>query len=315
MAGSTAGSTQVGTGMTEEVEAPISAAGVILLRATTPPRVALVHRARRQDWSLPKGKLDPGEHAIVAAVRECREETGIRPILGAPLPTQDYLAFGRPKTVDYWTASVADEGAFAPDDEVDEVAWLPVDEACARLTYPRDGELVRLAAALPSTSPLILLRHAQAMKRGDFDGSEDARRPLTAAGKEQARALIPMLEAFGIEAVHSSDTVRCRDTVRRYARHLGEEVHEEPALSERGYAEHPRRAAKRMLRLLRDPRPLVVCSHRPVLPALVEVIAGLRITGPIDLEPRLPPAGFLVVHRAFSEGEDPTIVAVERHAA
>lgn len=70
-----------------------------------------------------------------------------------------------------------------------------------------------------------------------------------------------------------------------------------------------------MLRLLCDPRPLVVCSHRPVLPALVEVIAGLRITGPLDLEPRLPPGGFLVIHRAFGDGEEPTVLAVERHAA
>lgn len=294
---------------------PVRAAGVVLLRpgSSAEPDVALIHRARRQDWSLPKGKLEPGEHSIVAAVRECEEETGIRPVLAVPLPSQEYLAFGQPKTVDYWTATVGHEAGFEPNDEVDEVAWMTVDEACARLTYPRDGELVRLGASMPVTSPLILLRHASAMKRGDFDGTDDARRPLTAQGKEQARALVPVLEAFGIESVHSSDTVRCRDTVRRYARHIGTDVHEEPALSERGYSEHPRRAAKRMLRLLRDPRPIVVCSHRPVLPALVEVIAGLRITGPLDLEPRLPPGGFLVIHRAFGDGDEPTVLAVERH--
>lgn len=295
---------------------PVRAAGVVLLRArsSSEPEVALIHRARRQDWSLPKGKLDPAEHAIVAAVRECQEETGIRPILGVPLPTQEYLAFGQRKTVDYWAATVGSESQFAPNDEVDEVAWMPVEEACGRLTYPRDSELVSLAAAMPATSPLILLRHASAMKRADYDGTDDARRPLTAQGKEQARALVPVLGAFGAESVHSSDTVRCRDTVRRYARAIGSDVHEEPALSERGYSEHPRRAAKRMLRLLCDPRPLVVCSHRPVLPALVEVIAGLRITGPLDLEPRLPPGGFLVIHRSFGEGDEPTVLAVERHA-
>ena len=296
---------------------PVRAAGVVLLRpnSSSGPEVALIHRARRQDWSLPKGKLDPGEHTIVAAVRECEEETGIRPILGVPLPTQEYLAFGQRKTVDYWAATVGSVGEFAPNDEVDEVAWMSVDEACGRLTYPRDAELVRLAAATPATSPLILLRHASAMKRADYDGTDDARRPLTALGKDQARALVPILGAFGAESVHSSDTVRCRDTVRRYARAIGSEVHDEPALSERGYSEHPRRTAKRMLRLLCDPRPLVVCSHRPVLPTLVEVIAGLRITGPLDLEPRLPPGGFLVIHRSFGEGEEPTVLAVERHAS
>jgi 8-oxo-dGTP diphosphatase len=86
-------------------------------------------------------------------------------------------------------------------------------------------------------------------------------------------------------------------------------------LSEESFDERPKRAARRMRELLLDPRPLVVCTHRPLMPALVEAIASLRITGPFDLDPKLPPGGFLVVHRQFSQdGEEPTVLAVERHS-
>ncbi|MBU6313355.1 MAG: NUDIX hydrolase [Actinomycetales bacterium] len=293
---------------------PIRAAGVVLMReGPAEPEVALIHRSLRRDWSLPKGKVDPGEHVVAAAVRECDEETGLVPVLGAPLPRQEYLALGQPKVVDYWAARVARDEGFSPDEEVDEVQWVSVDEAAARLTYPRDGDLVRLAVDLPTTTPLILLRHAKAMKRSDFKGFDDAERPLSGFGRTQAKALVPLLQAYGVEAVYSSDATRCRETVRRFAKSIDAEVVEEPALSEEGFADHPKRAVKRLRGLIADPTPLVVCSHRPVLPALVEVIAGMRITGPAALDPALPPGGFLVVHRSFTGGGEPTVVAVEQH--
>ena len=293
---------------------PIRAAGVVLMReGPAEAEVALIHRSLRSDWSLPKGKVDPGEHVVVAAVRECDEETGLVPVLGAPLPRQKYLALGQPKVVDYWAARVARDEGFSPDDEVDEVRWVPVDEAVARLTYPRDADLVRLAVDLPTTTPLILLRHAKAMKRSDFKGSDDAERPLSGFGRTQAKALVPLLQAYGPEAVYTSDATRCRETVRRFAKSIDADVVEEPALSEEEYNEHPKRAAKTLRSLMADPTPMVVCSHRPVLPTLVEVIAGMRITGSADLDPALPPGGFLVVHRAFTGSDEPTVVAVERH--
>ncbi len=295
-------------------DASIRAAGVVLLReGAAEPEVALIHRSLRSDWSLPKGKVDPGEHTVAAAVRECDEETGLVPVLGAPLPRQHYLALGQPKVVDYWAARVARDEGFSPDEEVDEVQWVPVDQAVAQLTYPHDADLVRLAADLPATTPLVLLRHAKAMKRSDFKGADDAERPLSGFGRTQAKALVPLLQAYGIEAVYTSDSARCRETVRRFAKSVDADIVEEPALSEAEHTEHPKRAAKRLRALLADPTPMVVCSHRPVLPALVEVIAGLRITGPADLDPALPPGGFLVVHRAFTGDAEPTIIAVERH--
>lgn len=292
----------------------IRAAGVVLIReGDGGPEVALIHRGLRQDWSLPKGKIDPGEHAIVAAVRECDEETGLVPVLGAPLPRQEYLAMGTPKVVDYWAARVASDEGFSPDEEVDEVQWVGIETAASRLTYPRDADLVRLAAEMPATTPLVLLRHAKAMKRSDFKGSDDAERPLSGFGRTQAKALVPLLHAFGVEAVYTSDAMRCRETVRRFAKSMDADIVEESGLSEREHADRPKRAAKRLRALMADPTPMVVCSHRPVMPSLVEVIAGMRITGSADLDPGLPPGGFLVVHRAFTGGEEPTIIAVERH--
>lgn len=293
----------------------VRAAGVVVVRdSASGSEVAVIRRGLRADWSLPKGKVEPGEHAVVAAVRECDEETGLVPVLGPPLTRQEYIALGSPKVVDYWAARVGSDEGFAPDDEVEEIAWLPAEEAAARLTYPRDGDLVREAVALPPSSPLILLRHTQALKRADFKGKVDADRPLSGKGRSQAKALVPLLSAYGIESVHSSDAARCRETVKRYAKSIDTDVVLEPALSEESYDERPKRTVRRMGELLRDPAPMVVCSHRPVMPALVEAIAGLRIIGPFDLEPKLPPGGFLVVHRHFpADAEEPVVLAVERH--
>ncbi|WP_244305378.1 NUDIX hydrolase [Kitasatospora cheerisanensis] len=105
------------------------------------PRMALVHRPKYDDWSLPKGKLDPGEGWRAAALREVREETGMRCVLGAELPTQHYLAQGRPKEVRYW-AAVPIGGEFRPNREVDRLEWLPPRRAKDRLTHPRDRMLI-----------------------------------------------------------------------------------------------------------------------------------------------------------------------------
>jgi len=98
----------------------------------------VVHRPKYDDWTLPKGKLDDGESAEEAAVREVEEETGLEVTLGDELPSTDYHdRYGRPKNVRYWIMDVAG-GEFHPNREVDEVRWLPVEDAKAALTYPRD---------------------------------------------------------------------------------------------------------------------------------------------------------------------------------
>lgn len=102
--------------------------------------VVVVHRPRYDDWSFPKGKLDPGETFEQAAVRELAEETGYAVDLGVELPAVTYLdRTGRSKVVRWWAVTVLG-GAFAPNDEVDQLAWMPVDDAAAILTYDADVE-------------------------------------------------------------------------------------------------------------------------------------------------------------------------------
>jgi 8-oxo-dGTP pyrophosphatase MutT (NUDIX family) len=107
-------------------------------------RVALVHRPRYDDWTLPKGKLDRGESFEDAALREVEEETGLRCRLVRELPSSEYLdPKGRWKLVRYWLMEVEHDPGFVPNKEVDELRWLPVEEAPALLTYPRDAEILR----------------------------------------------------------------------------------------------------------------------------------------------------------------------------
>jgi 8-oxo-dGTP diphosphatase len=117
----------------------VEAAGGVIVRDG---RVAVVHRPKYDDWSLPKGKLDPGESFEEAAVREVEEETGLRCELGAELPSTHYRdSKGRPKVVRYWQMTPV-EGEFSTTEEVDELRWLEPAEAARLVTYDRDRELV-----------------------------------------------------------------------------------------------------------------------------------------------------------------------------
>jgi 8-oxo-dGTP diphosphatase len=118
----------------------IRAAGGVVVRDG---RIAAVHRPRYDDWSLPKGKLDPGESWEQAALREIEEETGLRCELGEELEPARYISKGRPKTVRYWRMSVVEELGHDPDDEVDEMRWLTPAEALTLLVYEHDRDLVR----------------------------------------------------------------------------------------------------------------------------------------------------------------------------
>lgn len=274
---------------------PIRAAGVVLLRkGRNGPLVCVLHRPRQKDWSLPKGKLDPGESVIEAARRETIEETGSDVTLGVRLKTQAYKVESRKKTVDYWVGFERFGGpGFRPNREVDELRWLPPAAALKKLTYPRDAELVREALAAPRTTALIILRHTEAMRRADYKGKSDAERPLTKAGEKQARALVPILDAFGVEKIFSSDYKRCMDTVRPFAQEHKLKIVREPLLSEQGFEDSPSAALRRMDQILRERQPSVVCTHRPVLPDVIKHVAarlGLKKTP----DPVLAPGEALV---------------------
>lgn len=138
----------------------IEAAGGVVLRARSPGgqgdhgdamEVLVVHRPAYDDWSLPKGKLDPGEDAATAAVREVAEETGVSARVGDELPSIHYEVRGRPKRV-RWFRMVpisGDPATRPPDGEVDLARWVPSDEARTLLTYGPDRDLLLTALEAP----------------------------------------------------------------------------------------------------------------------------------------------------------------------
>ncbi len=254
------------------VTANILAAGAVVWRWSTDGaiEIAVVHRQKYDDWSLPKGKLDPGETPMVAAVREVAEETGLRCRLGRYLGHVTYPVTGhrKLKRVDYWAAAVLD-GEFEVNSEVDALQWHRVDQVMDRLSYPMDRRIVRSFLRLPpDTTTLLVVRHAKAGRRSRFAGP-DEERPLEKSGIEQALLLVPNLLAFGVTEIHSAPPVRCLDTVRPLADELAVDIVPEPLLSEKGYAAAPQEALARARELASPDTVRVICSQGKVIPYLL----------------------------------------------
>jgi 8-oxo-(d)GTP phosphatase len=283
---------------------PIRAAGAVLWRPG--PEILLVHRSRYDDWSLPKGKRERGEHIVATAVREVEEETSVRPVLGPRLRSVSYLAHGEPKEVDYWQARA---GEAAADNEIDAVEWLPLDKALDRLSYQHDEAVVRDLVPVETVS-LILLRHAEAAPKGATgDVQGDLRRPLDAAGQRDAARLAGLLGCFAPHArVLSSPAVRCVQTVRPFTEVAGAplEIDESLQTHIRGTAGGSRPGP--LLRSLVAARqPTIVCLHRENLAeAMTAACTELGARPPVD--PSLPKGSFWVLHTA--EGK---LVAMERY--
>ncbi|WP_433274844.1 NUDIX hydrolase [Actinosynnema sp. CS-041913] len=247
------------------------AAGAVLWRDGS---VAVVHRPRYDDWSLPKGKLDPGETVPEAAVREVLEETGYRAVLGRHLTTVRYTAFGKPKTVDFFSAR-AESGSFTPNDEVDELRWLPVDAAADLVTRDTDREVLATFAATPADlATVLLVRHAKAGKRDHWPGEDDLR-PLSPAGWRQAAGLRSLLPLWAPSRVHSAPRVRCVETVQGVADRLGVGVLLEHRLSEEGYWPDREAGLVRLLEIADGVGVPVVCSQGGVIPDVVSTLASL----------------------------------------
>jgi 8-oxo-dGTP pyrophosphatase MutT (NUDIX family) len=127
----------------------VRAAGGVVVRRDGEPSVLVVHRPKYDDWSLPKGKLEPGETDEAAAIREVAEEAGLDVRLLGEVGRVRYRdPRGREKEVVYFSMEPVGASRFEPGEEVDEVRWVPVGDAADVLTYPHDAEIVR--AAVPA---------------------------------------------------------------------------------------------------------------------------------------------------------------------
>lgn len=250
---------------------PVRAAGGVLVRDG---RIALVHRPRYDDWTLPKGKLDKGEHPLVAACREVWEETGVRPHARTRLPTVTYPVRTSDgladKTVDYWSMVVDDDTGFTPNHEVDDVAWLSEVDAIARLSYPHDVEVLGAYAALPPVSAIVtIVRHGQAGRRGSFPGPDSAR-PINGSGGAQAASLTPLLACLGPSLLVSASPRRCVQTLGPLASTLDQPIEVESVFDEDA---DPDAAVARIRELAGRARSTVVCSQGGLIPHVVAALS------------------------------------------
>jgi len=230
--------------------------GVVRRVGSTGPEVLLVHRPRYDDWTFPKGKAEPGETDSRAALREVEEESGLRCVLGRELPATRYRdGRGRRKIVRYWTMAVVG-GSFRPHAEVDEIAWATAELAASKLSYERD-----LAVLAATPDPLLVVRHASAGDRDDWE-ADDRRRPLDERGRRQAAELVQRLGGYKITRVVSSPFDRCVETVAPLAHALGLQVELSDALRE---GTDPERVRGFLLELDSE---AVVCGHGPELDEL-----------------------------------------------
>jgi 8-oxo-dGTP diphosphatase len=285
----------------------VHAAGAVLWRYSKKKKIeiALVHRPRYDDWSLPKGKVEDKESHIACAYREVIEETGYTPVFGPEIGQAVYLVEEGKKIVRYWSARASDAPISQIDkNEIDEVLWLEVKEASRKLTLDDDRAIVDFFMEFGvETTPLILLRHARALKRDVWDG-DDSDRPLDNLGQLQAKRLLPQFFPYNITDVHSSDAYRCMQTVEDLSRVLDLHLIIALDLSEDAYSKDKDAAMDYVFSLMQDNNSVMICSHNPILPKILKKLVGKKYFK--ELDSKLEPAEAWVIHHRDGE-----VVAVD----
>jgi 8-oxo-dGTP pyrophosphatase MutT (NUDIX family) len=204
-----------------------AAGGVITREDPNGTEVVLVHRPRYDDWSFPKGKLDPGETELEAALREVEEETGLTARPGADLGVISYVdSHGRPKVVRYWQMRPPPGAEVRGMSEVDDARWVPLDEARTTLSYPHDRRLLRrLAGEPPADEPvsIYVIRHTEAGDRDKWR-EPDELRPTSKTGRKQALKLWASLKDVPFTRLVSSPFIRCIQTLEPFSDALGIDI-------------------------------------------------------------------------------------------
>lgn len=301
----------------------IYAAGVVCWREQAGKlELALVHREVYKDWGFPKGKLDPGEQLPQTAVREVMEEAGFKIRLGRKLGVIKYqVGDGLDKEVHYWaskvTAKAIAKQKFLPNQEIAKVEWVTAKKALTLLSYEHDRNLLEQVIELHrvkelETRALIILRHAKATARSDWKG-EEAKRPLLPEGKKQAKALVPLIAAYGPRRLVTSPWARCHATIAPYAEKRKQKLIERHQLTELGNKKRPARTQDVVTDLLGTSKSGLLCSHRPALPSILAPFAAMAskdLRKEIEAGSTLAPAEFLVLRITLSA--KPKVVGVER---
>ena len=280
----------------EPVTPMIQAAGAVLWRKSNDVelQIAIVHRPKYDDWSLPKGKVEPGESHISAGYREIQEETGYESIFGPEIGTVVYILEGEPKEVRYWSARATEMTGNPDPAEVDQVEWLAPKKAKEKLTNKDDRSIVDYFLEFGAdTFPIILLRHAKALKRTDWDG-DDGDRPLEHRGQMQAKRLLPIYMPYNVSEIHTSDALRCIETVDFIARSLQKTPIFSSDLSEYGFAKDREAPLDYVQDLMDRGVPVIVCSHNPIIPKVVKKLVGKKYFKSMDRD--LEPSQAIVLH-------------------
>jgi 8-oxo-(d)GTP phosphatase len=280
----------------------IRAAGAVLWRQKSHNEIeiAIIHRPRYDDWSLPKGKIEDGESALECAYRELFEETGIRANFTRQLDSIEYEDNGQSKRVIYWAAqSLNPLIEFVANEEVDQLQWLSPTDALEALTHPLDAQVLGNFIKQPAnTDTLIILRHTKALDRGDWD-TDDSQRPLSDLGWAQAQKLITRMAPYVIDEIYTSDYLRCLQTVAPLADARRIVPVAVPNLNEATFEIDPQRSITFANALKQDQKNILVCSHNPIIPTMLRGILNTTLKNR-DLI-KLEPGDAWIIHRVNGE--------------
>ncbi|MDA1384791.1 MULTISPECIES: NUDIX hydrolase [Glycomyces] len=256
----------------------IAAAGGLLWRNGERGLVEViaVWRPKVGNWSLPKGKLDPGEHPLTAACREVEEETGIpvipqmklcRASYVLPNPAGDVL-----KYVDYWSMRTEKpDAAFTADEEIGERRWITLAEAREALTRPRDQQVLKAFGALPAVTATVILVAPAEVEQG-WDGP-DVTRPLSARGQDQAVRVAALASLYQPDRAFSATGRASVQTVEPIAQAVRCRLGGDSAFDTEAHERNPERSSARIRELAGGGGTAIVCAEPEVVSDTVAILA------------------------------------------